>query len=123
MRCGKRTVQIYYARQPRGKPWGPARRIAYGMSPTLALDSEGRLHALFANQFLGNYEIYEIRLTDTVWSLPVNISHTSGLSAYPVLAAGADGALDAAWMDNSPGYWTIYVAALERPVLEQPTGA
>ena len=101
--------ELYYAAQSPGEPWTAAVRIAYGMSPALAVDGAGQLHALFSNQFMGNYEIYVIDLTDGAWSLPVDISHTTGLSAYPVLTAGADRALYAAWMDNSPGYWTIYV--------------
>jgi hypothetical protein len=101
--------ELYYAAQRRGEPWTTAVQIAYGMSPALAVDSEGQLHALFANQFMGNYEIYVIDLVDGAWSLPVDISHTSGISAFPVVTAGADRTLYAAWMDNSPGYWTIYV--------------
>jgi hypothetical protein len=79
------------------------------MSPTLAIDRAGKLRALLANQFMGNYEIYQITLVDGAWTLPTKISHTSGLSAYPVLVAGKDQTMFAAWMDNSPGYWTIYV--------------
>lgn len=100
--------KLYYATQAPGGEWAPARRIAYGMSPALAVDDTGQLHALFTNEFMGNYEIYHISLSAGGWSLPVNVSHTTGLSAYPTLAAGRGHALIAAWMDNSPGYWTIY---------------
>jgi hypothetical protein len=101
--------KLYYATQAPDGRWSAARRIAYGMSPVLAVNEAGWLHALFTNKFMGNYEIYHISLVGGVWSLPVNVSHTSGLSAYPALAAGHDQKLYAAWMDNSPGYWTIYV--------------
>ena len=37
----------------------------------------------------------------------------------PRLTAGSGGALYVAWMDNSPGYWTIYVGTVERYLLEQ----
>lgn len=101
--------KLYCATQAPGGQWSTARRIAYGMSPVLVVDEDGELHALFTNKFMGNYEIYHISLVGGAWSLPVNVSHTSGLSAYPALAAGHDHELFAAWMDNSPGYWTIYV--------------
>ena len=101
--------QIFYAAQMPGQRWDPPRRIASGMSPTLVVDDLGHLHALYVNQFMGNYEIYDIALVNGKWSLPVNVSHTSGFSAFPATAAGYDGALYVAWMDNSPGYWTIYV--------------
>ena len=101
--------QIYYAAQMPGSEWDRPRRIASGTSPTLVLDALGHLHALFANQFMGNYEIYAITLANGNWSLPVNVSHTSGFSMSPAATAGSDGVLYVAWMDNSPGYWTIYL--------------
>ena len=101
--------QIYYAAQMPGSKWDSPRRIASGTSPVLVLDTLGHLHALFANQFMGNYEIYDITLVDGKWSLPVNVSHTSGFSMSPAVTAGSDGVLYVAWMDNSPGYWTIYM--------------
>jgi hypothetical protein len=101
--------QIYYAVQSAGQGWSTSRRIATGIAPVILADDLGCLHILFANQFLGNYEIYDVSLKDSDWSLPVNVSHTSGFSAFPAAATGRDGVLYVAWMDNSPGYWTIYV--------------
>ena len=101
--------QIYYAAQIPGRGWSPPRRIASGISPALVADNLGRLHALFVNQFMGNYEVYHVSLEGGAWSLPVNVSHTSGFSAFPAVTAGKTGELYVAWMDNSPGYWTIYV--------------
>lgn len=103
--------KLYHAAHVPGGQWSVARRIAYGMSPALAVDRAGRLHALFANQFMDNYEIYHIFLEEGIWSLPVNVSHTTGPSAYPALTAGSSQVLFAAWTDKSPGYWTIYVGA------------
>ena len=95
----------------RAPPGQGAIRVAAGLSPSLALDSKGVLHAVFANQFLGNYDIFHVTLRDNRWSLPINVSRTYGVSVNPVLAAGPDGSLHAAWMDNAPGYWTIYVGS------------
>ena len=101
--------QIFYTAQLPGQRWNPPRRIATGTSPTLVVDDLGQLHALYVNQFMGNSEIYHIRLATGNWTLPINVSHTSGFSAFPVATAGSGGALYVAWMDNSPGYWTISV--------------
>jgi hypothetical protein len=105
--------QIYYAAQMPNREWSSPDRIAYGISPVMVADDRGLLHTLFVNRFMGNYEIYEITLVNGVWSLPINISHTTGFSAFPSATAGTGGALYVAWMDNSPGYWTIYVGTWE----------
>ncbi len=102
--------KIYYATQTAGQGWSSPKSVATGISPVMVVDNLGYLHIFFANQFVGNYEIYEVStLQGTDWSSPVNISHTSGFSAFPAAAVGANGALYVAWMDNSPGYWTIYM--------------
>lgn len=103
---------LFYASRPRNGSWGPAARIAFGCSPAMVADATGTLHVVFANQFMGNYEIYYIRRQDGTWTLPVNVSHTSGTSGSPVLALTSDNTLYAAWMDNTPGYWTIYYGSL-----------
>jgi hypothetical protein len=99
---------LYYAYQQPNGPWSAALRVASGLSPSMILDANGELNVLFANQFMGNYEIYHIRRKGSTWSLPVNVSHTSGRSGNPVLVMAPDGTLNATWMDNTPGYWTIY---------------
>jgi hypothetical protein len=103
---------LYYAfRQPDGR-WSTAEWVAMGVSPALVAASSGTLHLVFANQFMGNHEIYHVsRAPGGAWSLPVNVSHTTGYSAEPALAVTSDGALYATWMDNTPGYWTIYFGA------------
>jgi hypothetical protein len=101
--------QVFYAARTPGHSWSPARRIAKGISPVLVANDRGQLHTLFVNQFDANYEIYDSVLKNGAWSLPVNVSHTSGFSAFPAAAPGNAGALYVAWMDNSPGYWTIYL--------------
>lgn len=99
---------LYYAYQLPNRPWSGAVRVASGLSPSMVLDAQGQLNVIFANQFLGNYEIYYIRRLGSTWSLPVNVSHTDGGSGNPVLALASDGTLHAAWMDNTPGTWTVY---------------
>lgn len=103
--------QLFYAQQQQqpDAAWSTPVRVAAGKSPVLKVDGDGRLQALFSNQFLGGYNIYHVSYRAGVWTLPVNVSNTSGASYKPALVANAEGGLDAAWMDNSPGYWTIYL--------------
>lgn len=100
---------MYASKQPE-MDWSQGERVAAGIEPALAIDSAGRLHAIFANQFLGNYDIFHSVLQAGTWTLPINVTRTSGVSMRPVLAASNNGQIFAAWMDNSPGYWTIYIA-------------
>jgi hypothetical protein len=100
---------LYYAfQQPNGTWSDPPVRVAAGLSPSMILDAKGELNVLFANQFMGNYEIYHIRRKGSTWSLPVNVSHTSGTSGNPVLALASNGTLNATWVDSTPGYSTLY---------------
>lgn len=99
---------LYYANQQANLAWSNPVRVASGLAPSMTVDANGELHAVFANQFNGNYEIYHIHRQGSTWSLPVNVSHTSGDSGRPALARAADGSLHAVWMDNTPGFWTIY---------------
>lgn len=93
--------------------WWPARQVAFGEAPTLALDEGGTLHALFANSFDGNHEIYHISFANGAWSLPVNVSHTSTFSVGPVLRHGQGSIpLVATWAELRPegpmvyyGFW------------------
>jgi hypothetical protein len=102
---------LFYAYQRPNSPWSSPVRVASGMAPSMTVDAKGELNALFANQFMGNYEIYHIQREGSTWSLPVNVSHTSGDSGRPQLTRASDGTLNAVWMDNTPGYWTIYHGA------------
>ncbi len=101
---------VFWATRAPGQGWSQAQRIASGSEPTLAVDSAGHLHVLFTKQFLDNYEIYHVMYKEGTWTLPINVSRTSGVSTKPALAAGKDGRLYATWMDDTPGYSIIYSA-------------
>jgi len=90
--------------------WFLPERVATGERPSLVVDKEGIPHAIFANEFGGNWEIYHVTRRYDMWSLPRNISHTSGISGNPRLAAAPDGTLHAVWADTTPGYSVIYYA-------------
>lgn len=85
-------------------PW----RVTVGEQPSLAIDSNNVPHLLFVNEFRGKYQIYYCQWTGGFWSLPRNISNTSGVSAIPDIAIDSKNTLHFVWTDNSPGYNVIY---------------
>jgi hypothetical protein len=91
--------------------WSSGRSVAVGEQPTIAADASDRAHAVLVNLFGGNYEIYHCRWNGSSWTLPRNVSNTSGVSSAPSLAiAPDDGTPHVVWADNTPGYNVIYHA-------------
>lgn len=99
---------LYYSFRSKDGDWSEKVRVATGSDPAMVADGQGNLHLVFVNQFMGNYEIYYVTRQSGSWSLPVNVSRTSGYSAQPALAMAGDGPLYATWADNTPGHWVIY---------------
>jgi len=99
-----------YHRFYRDGVWSPIRSVAIGEQPAVATDAAGKLHVVFVNEFGGNYEIYHCQWNGTAWSLPRNVSNTSGVSSAPDIAVAPDGTLHVVWADNTPGYNVIYHA-------------
>jgi len=99
-----------YHRFCHGNTWSLTRSVATGEQPAIVMDAAGMAHAVFVNEFGGNYEIYHCRWNGTSWSLPRNVSNTSGISSAPSLAIAPDGTLHVVWADNTPGYNVIYHA-------------
>jgi hypothetical protein len=106
---------LYHAYHTEDTGWSSPVQIAMGAAPALAVGAAGSLpadslHCVFQNEFAGNSEIYYAAWDGTSWSLPINISHTSGASSGPALAAGPNGALYAAWTDTTSGEAVVYYA-------------
>jgi len=99
-----------YHRFSHNSAWSAVRGVATGEQPVIAMDGAGTLHLILVNEFGGNYEIYHCRWNGAAWSLPRNVSNTSGVSSAPSLAIAADGTLHVVWADNTPGYNVIYHA-------------
>lgn len=99
-----------YHRACRGGSWSTARSVATGEQPAIAVDSYGVAHVVFVNEFNENFEIYHCRLSGSTWSLPRNVSNTTGVSSSPDIAISPDGVLHVVWADNTPGYSVIYHA-------------
>jgi hypothetical protein len=97
-----------YHRFMRLGSWSSSRSVATGEQPAVVVDGSGAAHLVFVNEFGGNYEVYYCRWNGTTWSLPRNVSNTSGVSSAPSVALAPDGMLHVVWADNTPGYNVIY---------------
>ena len=84
--------------------WSVKRRVATGEQPAIAVDRNNVMHLVFMNEFRGNYEIYYCQWAGSSWSLPRNVSSTSGVSANPDIAIDSHNTVYVTWTDNSPGY-------------------
>jgi uncharacterized protein YfiM (DUF2279 family) len=93
-----------------GAHWSVVRSIAVGEQPAIVTDGTGHANLAFVNEFGGNFEIYHCRWSGSSWSLPRNVSNTSGVSSSPALGVASDGTIHIAWADNTPGYNVIYHA-------------
>ena len=100
-------TRIYHRALIQGA-WTTSRSVATGEQPALAVDASGVAHLVLVNEFAENYEIYYCRWNGSTWSLPRNVSNTSGVSSSPDIALGPDGVLHVVWADNTPGYSVIY---------------
>lgn len=97
-----------YHRTSSGGTWSSSRSVATGEQPAIGLDASAVAHAVFVNEFGANYEVYYCRWNGTSWSLPRNVSNTSGVSSAPNIAIEPSGVLHVVWADNTPGYSVIY---------------
>jgi hypothetical protein len=99
-----------YHRMSHGGVWSSIRSIATGEQPSIVVDGSGMAHVVFVNEFDQNYEVYYCRWNGSNWSLPRNVSNTSGVSSAPSIAIEPSGVLHVVWADNTPGYSVIYHA-------------
>ncbi len=100
---------LYHARFSEGR-WTEPLRFANGEQPALAAGPGGALHCVFSHQFLGNSDVYYVRWDGIKWSLPQQVSRTSGASTNPALAVAQDGSTHIVWADTTPGDSVIYYA-------------
>ncbi len=97
---------IWHLVQDQGR-WAAPAWVAGGSRPSVFAYGDD-LHLVFANEFAGNVEVYYGVWTGGGWSLPRNLSYTSGASSQPRIALGADGIPHVVWTDDTPGYSTVY---------------
>jgi len=98
-----------YHRYWDGLEWSPPDQVATGERPALVSAPDGTLHLAFANEFGGNMNIYHVQWAEsTSWSLPSNVSGTSGASSNPAIAISSDGTVHVVWTDTTPGHAVVY---------------
>lgn len=98
-----------YHRYWDGIVWSAPGTVATGERPALACAPDGTLHLAFANEFGGRMNIYHVQWTEsTSWSLPSNVSQTSGVSSNPDIAIASNGIAHIVWTDTTPGHPEIY---------------
>jgi hypothetical protein len=90
--------------------WSTPIAFYVGEEPDLTITPDGNAHLVYANEFSGRYDIFYAVWAGNSWSLPQNVSQTSGTSLQPAIADKSDGSLILAWMDTTGGYERIYHA-------------
>ena len=92
-----------------GGDWSSPALVASGISPDLVADAAGRVHLAFVNRFAGSDNVYFASWAQGAWSLPVNVSETSGASALPRLAASPLGGLALVWVEQASGADLVHI--------------
>ncbi|MCS6846058.1 MAG: hypothetical protein NZ528_17335 [Caldilineales bacterium] len=111
--------RLFY-RSRTGDQWTAPVSVANGRQPAAAVGSDGTLHVLYVNEFMGHTNVFAVRFREGVWSLPRLVSRTQGASLWPAVAVDGQGTVHAVWADNTPGYAVIYHARLEEMWLYGP---
>ncbi len=82
------------------------RAITQGYSPKIAADVDGTLYVVFEEFQKGSrQDVFCLQSSNNglSWTAPVNISHTSGVSAHPDVSVENNGAVDVVWTDTRAG--------------------
>jgi hypothetical protein len=83
----------------------------FSKRPTLTIDKQGTTYVAWDDSSLGNREIlFAQEPAGGTWSPPINASNTPRASWEPTLAAATDGTLHLAWLDYTPGNFTVFYA-------------
>jgi hypothetical protein len=94
--------------------WTSPKRLTWStgasLSPSVAVDSAGKLHAAWYDDTSGNPEIYYRRSADggATWDAIKRLTWTSGNSYYPVIAVDSTDAIHVIWQDSPAGDHELY---------------
>ena len=107
--AGQCRLKFSRATDPTGTGWTPALTI-YGFpgtvctaSPVIALDRAKNINVVWLDLSVGDGDLFFSRSIDlgANWSVPLNISNTSGISRSPDMAVDRFGHLDIVFSDNT----------------------
>ena len=99
--------QIYHSYRA-SVSWSQPIAVATGERPAVAVSRDGTAHLTFTNGFGGRLNVYHCQWNGTVWSLPRNVSNTTGGSSNPDIAVTSAGIPHVVWVDYTPGQPVIY---------------
>ncbi len=105
--------RLYHTWRPAGGTWQDPTPIWWGLSPSLAVDAQNRVHLVFVQDVLGNFEVYYTSFDGRQWSLPRNVSNTPGHSYSPYIDIAPDGTLQVVWNERVGTRDVIYHAELD----------
>jgi hypothetical protein len=88
--------------------WSVPAEAILGDSPSLALDSSDGVHMTFVSEISGVFDVFYTRWDGGGWTLPVNVSATSGVSSAPAIAFVPGNTLHIIWADNTGGETALY---------------
>ncbi len=109
----ERQGRLYHKWRPAGGDWQGPTAIWWGLSPSLAVDAQNRVHMVFVQDVLGNFEVYHTFFDGYRWSLPRNVSNTPGHSYSPHINIAPDGTLQVVWNERVGTQDVIYHAELD----------
>ena len=100
-------ASIYHTSGSSGS-WSAPAEVVLGDSPALALDSSDGVHMAFVSEMGGTFDVFYTRWDGGGWTLPVNVSATSGVSSAPVIACAPGNSVHIVWADNTGGEMALY---------------
>jgi uncharacterized repeat protein (TIGR01451 family) len=109
--------EIFYSHQPMGGSWTAPTNVSQtpGSSqwPALAVGPAGTLHALWADDTSGQYDVYyATKPPASAWTSAENLSHghPGGEAAVPVVAVDSAGTVHVLWHNHDPATnnWQIF---------------
>lgn len=92
-------------------PTNISNNAGHSLSPALAVDGTGTLHAVWYDNSAGNLDVFYAsrRVDDAEWSPAVNVSNTPGNSYWPAIAVDGQGNVHVAWDDSGANREILYV--------------
>lgn len=88
--------------------WSTPAETVLGDSPSLALGTGDDVHLAYVSESGDTFDIFYTRWNGSGWTLPVNVSHTTGVSTAPAIAFAPGGTLHVVWADNTGGSVALY---------------
>ncbi len=104
---------IYHAFWQDGQFVNPV-PVAMGKAPVLAIGAGGGLHLTFTHRFIGQQDVYHVFWDGQAWTLPRNVSNTTGVSTMPAIAVDSDKKPHVVWSDtlSGPNFPRVYHATI-----------